>query len=106
MDHTGTSYVYKLSIIIIFGLTGKLAFLALTEYYSAAFKTGKYPTIEKDQIVMWSRPHPAAAKAPDPVGPPTNFELVCHHSSPVFIYLFTDAMLFYKYSLQILFGPS
>ncbi|KAG6831948.1 hypothetical protein H0H92_006549 [Tricholoma furcatifolium] len=49
--------------------------LNLTNYYATAFKTGAFPTIEKDQLFMWSRPHPTLATAPDPVGPPTNFEL-------------------------------
>jgi len=51
------------------------AFLDMTKYYATAFKTGQFPTIEKDQIIMWSRPHAAAATAPDPVGPPANFQL-------------------------------
>ncbi|KAG6906620.1 hypothetical protein DXG01_012938 [Tephrocybe rancida] len=49
--------------------------LELTSYYAAAFKTGSYPTIEKDKLLMWSRTHPTQATAPDPVGQPTNFEL-------------------------------
>lgn len=51
------------------------AWLGLTAYYASAFKTGTYPTIEKDQIYMWSRPHPAAAEAPDSVPQPTNYQL-------------------------------
>ncbi|KAG6837624.1 hypothetical protein H0H93_006145 [Arthromyces matolae] len=50
--------------------------LDLTSYYAAAFKTGTFPTIAKDKLVMWSRTHPTLATAPDPVGPPTNYELV------------------------------
>ncbi|KIK99634.1 glycoside hydrolase family 71 protein [Paxillus rubicundulus Ve08.2h10] len=49
--------------------------LNLTSYYAAAFKTGSYPAITKDKIIMWSRPHPALATAPDPVGQPTNFQI-------------------------------
>ncbi|KAF5340761.1 hypothetical protein D9611_007495 [Ephemerocybe angulata] len=49
--------------------------LQMTKYYATAFKTGKFPEIEKDQIYMWSRPHPVNAQAPDPVPQPTNFEL-------------------------------
>ncbi|KIJ64430.1 glycoside hydrolase family 71 protein [Hydnomerulius pinastri MD-312] len=49
--------------------------LVLTKYYSTAFKTGSYPAITKDRIIMWSRPHPALATAPDPVGQPTNFQI-------------------------------
>jgi len=51
------------------------AWLSLTKYYATAFKTGQYPTIEKDQIVMWSRPHSTSATAPDPVPQPSNFQL-------------------------------
>ena len=36
----------------------------LTQYYATAFKTGQYPTIEEDIIVMWSRPHSTSASAP------------------------------------------
>jgi len=52
------------------------AWLELTAYYAAAFKTGQYPQIQKDKIIMWSRTHPSQATAPDPVGPPDNFELL------------------------------
>ncbi|KXN81776.1 Glucan endo-1,3-alpha-glucosidase agn1 [Leucoagaricus sp. SymC.cos] len=51
--------------------------LTLTKYYATAYKSGVFPAIEKDQILMWSRPHPAEAKVNDPVGQPDNFELVC-----------------------------
>ncbi|KAJ7150317.1 glycoside hydrolase [Mycena filopes] len=52
------------------------AFLDLTRIYATAFKTGAAPVAEKDQIFMWSRPHPANAQASaDPVGSPTTFEL-------------------------------
>lgn len=50
--------------------------LNMTSYYATAFKTGTYPAISKDKIVMWSRPHPALATAPDPVGQPTNYVIV------------------------------
>ncbi|KAH0831955.1 glycoside hydrolase family 71 protein [Lanmaoa asiatica] len=49
--------------------------LNMTSYYATAFKTGTYPTISKDRIFMWSRPHPALATAPDPVARPTNYEI-------------------------------
>ncbi|KAF9452895.1 glycoside hydrolase family 71 protein [Macrolepiota fuliginosa MF-IS2] len=49
--------------------------LELTQYYATAYKTGAFPTIEKDKIFMWSRPHPAQAKTNDPIGQPDNFEL-------------------------------
>ncbi|RSH78984.1 uncharacterized protein EHS24_001910 [Apiotrichum porosum] len=46
----------------------------LTNYYATAFKTGSYPTMATDSIVLWSRPHPATATASaDSVGRPTNY---------------------------------
>jgi glucan endo-1,3-alpha-glucosidase len=48
----------------------------LTAYYAYAYKTGSFPDIAKDKLVMWARTHPGSATAPDPVGKPTNFELV------------------------------
>jgi len=52
------------------------AWLNITKYYSAAFKTGSYPPIETDQLYMWARTHPADARASnDPVGPPSNANL-------------------------------
>jgi hypothetical protein len=56
----------------------------LTAYYAAAFKTGQYPQIQKDKIIMWSRTHPSQATAPDPVGRPDNFELVRSSLSVLF----------------------
>lgn len=46
----------------------------LTQYYAAAFKTGQYPSINKDSIVMWSRPHPHDANAPDYIGKPSGWD--------------------------------
>ncbi|KAJ7069703.1 glycoside hydrolase [Mycena amicta] len=52
------------------------AFLDLTKYFATQFKTGQAPTLDKDQIFMWSRPHPTNAQASaDSVGAPTNFQL-------------------------------
>ncbi|KAF7314333.1 hypothetical protein MKEN_00905900 [Mycena kentingensis (nom. inval.)] len=51
------------------------AFLDLTKHFATQFKTGAAPAIEKDQIFMWARPHPAFAQAPDPIGAPRTFEL-------------------------------
>lgn len=52
------------------------AWLQMTSYYATAFKTGQYPAIEKDQIFLTARPHPAKATASnDPVGKPRDFEL-------------------------------
>lgn len=47
----------------------------LTNYYATAFKTGAYPTIEKDSVTLWSRPHAALAQATnDHVGRPRGFD--------------------------------
>ncbi|KAF8494304.1 alpha-1,3-glucanase [Gautieria morchelliformis] len=40
--------------------------LEMTEYYATAFKTGSYPTIHKDKLYLWARPHPASATAVRP----------------------------------------
>lgn len=46
----------------------------LTKYYSTAFKTGSYPAITQDSIVMWQRPHPHDATASnDGAGRPTGW---------------------------------
>jgi glucan endo-1,3-alpha-glucosidase len=51
------------------------AWLPLTKYYATAFKTGSYPAITKDSIIMWARPHPKAATATsDSVGRPDNWQ--------------------------------
>jgi Glycosyl hydrolase family 71 len=53
------------------------AWLDMTSYYAAAFKTGSYPAITQDKIYLWARPHPKNATATsDSVPKPTNFELV------------------------------
>lgn len=47
----------------------------LTKYYATAFKTGSYPTITSDSIVMWQRPHSKDAIATgDSVGRPTGWD--------------------------------
>ncbi|KAF9533108.1 glycosyl hydrolase family 71-domain-containing protein [Crepidotus variabilis] len=51
------------------------AFLDVNKYYIEAFKTGKFPEITEDRVVMYSRPHIAAANVPDPVGFPKNADL-------------------------------
>ncbi|KAG8908652.1 hypothetical protein FRB99_004940 [Tulasnella sp. 403] len=49
------------------------AWLTLTGYYAKAWKSGQWPTITKDTIYMWARPHGAADTAPDPsCGRPNN----------------------------------
>ncbi|THV05334.1 hypothetical protein K435DRAFT_745710 [Dendrothele bispora CBS 962.96] len=49
---------------------GHEAWLPLTAYYAAAFKTGSFPNVTKDsgaefgeKMFMWARPHPAQAEA-------------------------------------------
>ncbi|RDX53305.1 glycoside hydrolase [Lentinus brumalis] len=49
--------------------------LSLTNFFATQFKTGQAPAVEKDQLVMWARPHPKNATPADPVGPPTDFQL-------------------------------
>ena len=52
------------------------AWLTLTAYYAKAFKTGKYPEIVDDQVWLAARTHPKDAQANDPIGRPTNANLV------------------------------
>ncbi|WRT64077.1 uncharacterized protein IL334_001005 [Kwoniella shivajii] len=50
------------------------ALSSLTSYYSTAFKTGSYPSITQDEIIMWARPHPHDATATsDSTGKPTGW---------------------------------
>ncbi|KDR75488.1 hypothetical protein GALMADRAFT_247930 [Galerina marginata CBS 339.88] len=51
------------------------AWLTLNRYYAKAFQTGIYPTITKDRIFMWARPHPKDAQAADKAPRPNNWEL-------------------------------
>ncbi|TFK45075.1 glycoside hydrolase family 71 protein [Crucibulum laeve] len=51
------------------------AWMHLNRYFMKAFKTGAYPTIEKDQIFLWARPHPKDVHASEGVPRPTNWEL-------------------------------
>src|SRR5258706_14656216 len=50
--------------------------LEMTAYYASAFKTGAYPTIQRDKIYVWARPHPRGAPSSDHVPRPKNYELV------------------------------
>lgn len=51
------------------------AWLQLTKYYAQAFKTGSWPTIASDSIVVWARPHPKAATASsDSIGRPSGWD--------------------------------
>ncbi len=54
------------------------AWLGIVNHFATQFKTGQAPAIDKDKIVLWSRPHPKNAQASaDPLGvPPTTFELL------------------------------
>lgn len=57
------------------------AWLPLTQYYAKAFQTGTYPKITKDRVIMWARPHPKDAVAPDSVPRPDNWQLVRPHTN-------------------------
>ena len=104
MDHTGTRYLQTVNYYSFLKLNGNLGWLGLTQYYATAFKTGQFPTIEKDQIVMWSRPHSTSATSPDPVPPPSNFQLVCQPL--LFFICLLMPYFYYCFSLKIVFGPS
>ncbi|KZT12051.1 glycoside hydrolase family 71 protein [Laetiporus sulphureus 93-53] len=50
--------------------------LAMTNYYATAFRTGAYPAITQDQLYLWARPHAKDASAwNDTIGPPTSYQL-------------------------------
>ncbi|KAJ7287067.1 glycoside hydrolase [Mycena rebaudengoi] len=51
------------------------AWLYLNAYFARAFREGRYPPIEKDQIFLWGRPHPKAAEAAELVPRPRDWEL-------------------------------
>jgi len=42
------------------------ALRAVLPYFIQYYKTGSKPAISKDVVIIWYRPHPAAATAPDP----------------------------------------
>jgi hypothetical protein len=58
--------------------------LDMTAYYARAFKTGAYPTIQRDKVYVWARPHPRDASSSDHIPRPTNYELVRMLTSHVF----------------------
>lgn len=62
-----------LDIIFSCGFTG---WLDLMHYYIIGFKTGVYPVITRDRIFLWGRLSPAQANTPDPIGKPTNYDIV------------------------------
>ncbi|CAK5270188.1 unnamed protein product [Mycena citricolor] len=50
------------------------AWMDMSAYYIQAFKTGVYPTVTKDVIYFWARPHPHDATATaDPLPQPANY---------------------------------
>ncbi|KAH9935091.1 glycoside hydrolase family 71 protein [Epithele typhae] len=52
------------------------AWLHLTRSFARAFKTGTYPTVERDEIYMWARPHLKHADAThDEAGRPEKWQL-------------------------------
>ena len=75
-------------------------FLSLTNFFATQFKTGQAPAIAKDQLVMWARPHPKNATPADPVGPPTDFQLV--RPSPC-LHLTTEDSVAYPLSCALQF---
>ena len=74
------------------------AWLDMTAYFAAAYKSGSYPPVSMDTLYMWARPHPANANAAaDPVGKPDNFQLdqdvlwaVVLATAPVSVTLYTS----------------
>lgn len=59
------------------------AWLDMVKVYATAFKTGTFPTLAKDQVFMWSRPHPASALIlSDALGKPLGWNWVRPHSFP------------------------
>ncbi|KAF9047688.1 glycoside hydrolase family 71 protein [Panaeolus papilionaceus] len=47
----------------------------LNAYFATTFKTGVCPTVTRDQIYMWARPHPKDATSSDRVPKPNNWQL-------------------------------
>ena len=76
-DHTGKSTL--LINIDSIDLVVRVAWLDMTGYFAQAFKSGTSPILTKDTLYLWARTHPKEATASnDPVGKPTNFELVSY----------------------------
>lgn len=47
----------------------------MSQYYITAFKTGSFPTVTRDIIYFWARPHPATASATsDRLSRPSGYE--------------------------------
>ncbi|KAG8874654.1 hypothetical protein FRB97_005750 [Tulasnella sp. 331] len=72
-DHTGAFRAkgYWTEGLYNFFLTG---WLEATKYYAEAFRTGVYPHIVEDRIILSGRPHAKDATANDSVGRPTNWQ--------------------------------
>lgn len=56
---------YCITIQPIHPLTAPAAWLGLVKYYSAAYRTGTYPT-PSDALYLWSRPHPKSGTPSSP----------------------------------------
>jgi glucan endo-1,3-alpha-glucosidase len=51
--------------------------LKMVSFLAQGFKTGSFANPAADQLVLWARPHPAAAVASaDALGPPSNAQQV------------------------------
>jgi len=48
--------------------------LAMTAYYIQAYKSGSYPSVQKDQVTFWYRTHSKDARRDDVVAPPDNHD--------------------------------
>ncbi|CAK5274285.1 unnamed protein product [Mycena citricolor] len=72
------------------------AWLEVVKFYIAAYKTGPYPRITQDRVVMWSRLFPTDAEVDtDPVGPPEHHDWV--EDSLWAVAFLTDAAKFTVY---------
>jgi glucan endo-1,3-alpha-glucosidase len=74
-DHQGTSIKPHFECICL-TKGSSLGWLELLPYYITAYKTGSYPDVARDRIILWARLYPAAANAPDDVGRPAGWENV------------------------------
>ena len=73
------------------------AYLAVTKYYSTAWKTGSYPAVTQNQIFLTARPHSKEAVCTgDSVGQPSKAAWVSKHSTSLFegITVGTDLLQF------------
>ncbi|KAF8517034.1 alpha-1,3-glucanase [Hysterangium stoloniferum] len=49
-----------------------MGWLKMTRYYAMAFKCGVYPTVTRDELFIWARPHASAAVVPNATVPKPN----------------------------------